>query len=486
MKRIVVAVLVVVGALAAVVMVRAVTATSVQQKVSPVSGIALDRDALAQTLSRALAIKSISYNDPKRFDTEAFGRLHAHLEASFPHLFAVVKKERFLGLSLLLTWPGSDPKLKPALMMAHTDVVPVEKGTEKEWKQPPFSGAIADGHIWGRGALDVKGCLIALLAAADKLAADGFSPKRTLYFALGHDEEVNGSGNRAMAAALAQRKVELEFVLDEGLLVTDGVVPGLSKPAALVGISEKGFFTLTLTARGEGGHSSRPPKNTAVGILARAITRLEEHPMEARISRPTQLMFDHLGPEMDFGMKLVMTNLWLLSPVLIKVLSGKPSTNASVRTTTAATMLRGSPQDNVLPIEARAWVNFRILPGQTRKDVVAHANEVIDDSRVTVAPYAGAINSDPPPVSSIDSKGYKAIGRAIREIFPGAHVAPGLMIGTTDSKSYTPLTQNIYRFIPVKLDSEGIATIHATNERIGVDALLKAAKFYAQVIRHAQ
>lgn len=470
------------GLLLALLLVRALTAPSRQRAVPPAPGITVDQGALARTLAGALRLRTISFRDPARFDRAAFSALHSYLAEAFPHLTARAEREVVDGLSLLYRWPGSDAKAAPILLMAHLDVVPVQ--TPKAWTHPPFAGTVADGAVWGRGALDIKGSLVAMLAAADRLIQDGFVPRRTVYFALGHDEEVSGAGNRAIVALLKERGVRLDFVLDEGLMIVDGVVPGLSKPAALIGVGEKGYLTLRLAARGEAGHSSRPPRHTAVGILAAALARLEQNPFPAAIDGPTRQMFETLAPEMGFGLRLALTNLWLLEPVVLRTLTAKASTAASVRTTTAPTMLRASPQENVLAAEAEAMVNFRIMPGQSIASVVAMVGEIVDDERVTVAPLASAMNSEPPPVSRVSARGYGAVERAVRETFPEALVSPGLMIATTDSRWYTGLSKNIYRFSPVVLRSAGIATIHGENERIGVKALARMARCYGQVLRH--
>jgi carboxypeptidase PM20D1 len=241
-------------------------------------------------LAQALRFATISHEDPAQVDRAPFRELHRFLEESFPQVHHSLKREVIEEYSLLYTWQGTDASLAPALFAGHIDVVPVESGTETEWQYPPFEGCVEEGYIWGRGALDDKVAVLGLLEAAEALLARGFQPHRTIYLAFGHDEEVGGTyGAKRIAALLQQRGVRLEFALDEGLAVTEGIIPKVSKPVAMVGIAEKGYLCLELSAESRGGHSSMPPSETAIGILSAAITRLERHPMPPRRdSRPSR------------------------------------------------------------------------------------------------------------------------------------------------------------------------------------------------------
>ncbi|MGD8698480.1 MAG: M20/M25/M40 family metallo-hydrolase, partial [Gemmatimonadales bacterium] len=294
--------------LIAAILARAFTYESRQMDVEPAPEIAIDTTAVAERLAGALRFETISHQDSAAFPAEEFLRFHTHLEESFPRLHAALTREVVGGYSLLYRWDGRDPSLRPLLFMAHMDVVPVEPGTESEWTHPAFAGRIADGYVWGRGALDDKGTLVTQLEAIEMLLEGNFQPQRTIYLAFGHDEEVGGMrGAAAIAALLKQRGIELEFVLDEGGIVTDAVT-AVEAPVALVGVAEKGFVSLQLSVRTEGGHSSMPPPKTAVGILASAVHRLESHQMPAAIRGATAAMFDYLGPEMSFTRRAVFAN----------------------------------------------------------------------------------------------------------------------------------------------------------------------------------
>lgn len=469
--------------LLAIAVARALAVDSLQVTSPAAAPIAVEADKAVARLSRAIQFQTVSHQDRATDDPTAFTALHGFLRESFPRTFQALKSEPFEGRSLLLTWPGSDPSLPAALLMAHTDVVPVEPDTESRWTHPPFSGAIVDGRIWGRGARDDKGSALAILEATEHLLSSGFTPKRTLILFFGGDEEVLGIGAPALAKHLLDRRIPIEFVLDEGLLVTVGMAPGAKRPVAMIGIAEKGFVSIELVAAATGGHSSMPPPNTAAGLIARAVTRLEDDPFPPTLSGPAGEMLRFLAPEVGFGLRLVFTNRWLFGPVLLSQFTGKNETNALVRTTTAATQLEGSVKDNVLPATARAVVNFRLLPGMTVEALVAAVKEKIADDRVEVRPIGRPTN--PSPVAPVDTAAFKTIQRTIAETLGDVLVAPSLVIGATDSRHLAPVTPAVYRFVPFRADREDVKGIHGTNENLPVEEYVRGIQFYAQLIRNA-
>ena len=273
--------------------------------------------------------------------------------------------EKILTHAMLMTWTGTDASLPPVILMAHQDVVPVNPGTDADWTHGPFGGVVADGYIWGRGAMDDKGSLIAILEAGEALAKSSWAPKRTVIFAFGHDEEVSGAGAQEIFALLKSRNVTPAMVLDEGYAVLDNY-PLTGKPAALIGVAEKGYISLQITATTEGGHSSRPPRESGAVRIARALVALEENQMPADLSAPPfNQMIEAVAADLPFTTRLAFANQWLLGSVITGQVSGDASANAIVRTTTAPTMMTGSIKDNVLPQRASAVVNFRIHPNDT-------------------------------------------------------------------------------------------------------------------------
>jgi len=434
--------------------------------------------------SRQVTFKNISYQDSSAFDGAEFSRFQDYLRRSFPKLHARLKREVTNGYSLLYEWRGTDTTLQPILLLAHQDVVPVEAGTEGGWTEPPFAGRIADGYVWRRGAMDDKGNLLAVLEAVERLVADGTTPRRTIYLAFGHDEEVGGRHGAARTAALlASRGVRLDYVLDEGGAITNGLVPGISGPVALVGIAEKGYLSLELTVQAEGGHSSMPPPETATGILSAAVARLEAHQMPRHIRGATAAMLDYIGPEMGFSRRLALSNRWLLGGLIERQFGATPSGNAMLRTTTAPTILAAGVKDNVLPSSARAVVNFRILPGDSIAGVLAHARAAIDDPRVAIRVMSESAN-EPSPVSPLAVE-FLSLEATFRQVAPGVIVTPWLVVGGTDARHYDTLTPNVFRTGAMGLGPTDLGRIHGTNERVAITDYARDIAFYDQLIRNS-
>jgi carboxypeptidase PM20D1 len=483
-KRILWIVLLLAAILAAAVAWNTLRLTSRQIDVKPVASLALERDAVAARLAGALKFRTIS--DAASADTNAdeFVRMQAYLAQAFPRLHATLKRE-MVGHSMLFTWQGSDPKAQPVMWLAHQDVVPVAPGTEANWQQPPFDGVVKDGFVWGRGSWDDKGSLVAQMEAVETLLASGFQPRSTLYLGFGADEEVGGvRGAVEIARLLKARGVKMAYVLDEGMLVTQGIMSGISKPVALVGVAEKGYASVNLAVNTAPGHSSMPPQKTAIGMMSSALAELERKQMPAEMSGVVRDMFDIIAPEMDGMNRVVLSNLWLFAPLVTQQLERSPGTNAVLRTTTALTVIHAGNKDNVLPGRVDAVVNFRVRPGDTVAGVMEHVRQTINNDAVHAVLDAGS--SEPSRVSPLASAQYVLINRTIREVFSDAVVAPGTVIGATDARHYQDLSDHVYRFSPVRAGLEDLSRFHGTNERIGIDNYLEAVRFYVQLARNAQ
>lgn len=440
----------------------------------------------AQHLSDAIRFQTITLTsgDPRPGQEGAWLALHDWLEATYPAAHSAMTRELVPGtLTLLYTWEGSDPSLDPLLLMAHQDVVPVNIGTEGDWTGAPFAGEIVDGYVYGRGALDDKGSLIGLMEAAEALAADGFQPKRTVIYMFGHDEEVSGSGAEAGIAYLKSKGISPVMALDEGFAVLNPS-PFTGKPMGYIGIAEKGYLTLTITAFGQGGHSSMPGRDTAAVRLGRAIVALDENQMPADFSRPPiKELFEVSAPDLPLMQKMAFANLWLFRGSVESAMADVPAGNAMIRTTTAPTMLSGSAKENVLPQRATATVNFRVHPNNTVEEVVEHVKRVtkhIEGIEVSISEEG--IGGEASPVSPTDNKAYAVLASVAARTGDGAPIAPGLVLGATDARYASAITDSVYRFAPSVLDPQDLSGFHGTNERMSVDNMKRLAEGYAQII----
>jgi carboxypeptidase PM20D1 len=484
MKKLALIFLGIAGIFIAAILIRTARFTSRQVQPGPVQIFAVDRDSAARRLSRAIQFKTVSLQGPDDSRSVEFRRLHAFIESSFPQVHQHLTKEVIGDYSLLYTWPGKNKRLKPLLLMAHMDVVPVDPATESSWHHPPFSGYVADGFIWGRGTLDDKASVLSILEAVEILLRNGFEPERSVYLAFGHDEEIGGElGAKKIAELLRERGIELEYVLDEGLNIFRGMIPGLRKPVALVGVAEKGYLSLQLTVETAGGHSSTPPAQTAIGLLSRALERLESTPFPARLTGATRQMAEFLGPEMAWGKKVTMANLWLFEPLISKRLAAAPFTNATIRTTMAPTMFNAGVKENVLPTRATAVINLRILPGDTVASVIEHVGRTINDPRVKISSLP--VRVEPSQISDTETPSFRLIQRTIRETTQEVLVAPALLVAATDSRHYRGLSRNIFRFLPVALGINDINRYHGVDERITIDDYERCIRFYARLLSNS-
>ena len=432
-------------------------------------------------LSKAITFPTISYGINSPVDTIAFNGFHKFISEAYPLIHSKLTKETISNFSLLYTWQGENPTLKPVILMAHIDVVPA--GEVKSWTKPPFSGANDGTYIWGRGTLDDKGEMIMILEAVEKLLKENYPLERTIYLAFGHDEEISGlKGAQVIASILKSRGVEAEYVLDEGYAVTIGMVPMISKPVALIGTSEKGYVSVNMTVELPGGHSAYPERETSITVLTKALNNIVDNQMKADISKPIADFIRYIGPEMPFYARTIFANKWLFKPVILKIYQGSNTSNAMVRTTTAPTIISAGSKDNVIPTKAEAVVNFRTLPGETSSDVTKHLKNVISDDRVIISKLEGT--TEPAAVSPVDGLGFKTLLKTIRQIYPEAIIAPTMLVVASDSRKYIELTRNIYNFAPIVVTAEDRARTHGLNERIKIEDYKQGITFYYQLIKN--
>lgn len=483
MNRIFLGVGAVVAAILLVVLVRTFTVAQPQIPVAS-EKIAVDANRVAQHLASAIRFPSISYGAGAH-EAEKFAALEAMrswLEQTYPAFHRAATRE-VMDHSLLFTWKGKNPKLPPVLLMAHMDVVPVVPGTEHDWTHQPFSGDIDGGFVWGRGVIDDKGSLIAILEAAEMLAASGFVPERTIMFAFGQDEEVGGSkGNLLMAKALTTRGVHFAWVLDEGGVILDEPLPGVKSPTAVVAVGEKGYLSIELLAHGQGGHSSRPTKDLAIVRLDEAVLKVVHHPFATGLDSVQSDKLAMLAPVAPFGQRLALANLWLAGPLVVRSMESVPDGAARLHTTISPTIESAGVKDNVLPPEASATINFRLHQRDTVESVVDHVTKAINDPKVDVKVLNEAV-SEASKLADLDSDAGKFLVTAIGQSF-GVPTAPDIMTGATDSRHYLAIADQVFRFDPFHLGPDDLNRIHGTDERLAISDLAPAVGFYVRLMKN--
>ncbi len=438
-----------------------------------------DVQQAAQHLGEAVRFQTVSNQDPAQNKVEEWDKLHAWLVSTYPKAHAVMRRE-VLGKTLIYTWPGSDPAAQPIIVMAHQDVVPVTPGTEQDWKHQPFAGEIAEGAVWGRGSIDDKGSLVALFEALEAMAGQGFKPKRTIYLVSGHDEEVGGSGAEAAAKVLATRKVKALFTIDEGGLITTDT-PMINGPAVMIGVAEKGYVTLRVTAPAEGGHSSAPPKELGSVNLAKAVVAIHQNQFPLELRGPTAQMVEVLAGKAGGINKLAAANRWLFGPMIVGKMAEAPASAALLHTTIAPTMLEGSPKENVLPQSANALINYRIAPWDSSAKVLERARASVAALPVKVD-FTERPPREPTPVSSATSLGWQMIVASAQAGHQGLIASPYLVVAGTDSRSMAPVSDDVYRFQAISLATTEIKMIHGTNEHMTLTNLESLIGFYARLM----
>ncbi len=427
----------------------------------------------ANELSKLIQIETVS--DTEKTDGKKFEDFRQELREMFPNIFGVCEYEEFCG-GFLMRWKGSSSE-KPIMLMNHHDVVEASG----KWQYAPFSGTIAEGKVWGRGTLDTKGGLWAMLRAADELAADGYVPNRDIYFESASTEETDGIGAQTIAKVLEERKIHFDTVLDEGGMMIYDPIGGADGTFAMVGMAEKGCADIRFIARSNGGHASTPGKNTPLVRLGKFMAAADKaNIFEVKIPETIGEMFRRISPTMSGALKLVCGHPKLFAP-LIKLVVPKVSATAGamMRTTIAFTMASGSDGLNVLP--QKAWVtgNMRFSHHQGGENSIAAICRLAAKYDIKTEIIDPGFSSG---VTSFCSSAFKRVENAVTDIFPDVISLPYIMTGASDSRFFTEISDGVVRFVPFLIDDNQLASIHGLNENVDMSCLAPAVDFYKHII----
>ncbi|WP_371741751.1 M20/M25/M40 family metallo-hydrolase [Herbiconiux sp. VKM Ac-2851] len=445
-----------------------------------IAGSAPDDEAALERLRTLIRIPTMSLPPAER-DEAAFDAFADAVRELYPLVHEHLELERMHDRTFLFRWPGRT-RGRAAVLMGHYDVV---VATDEGWEHPPFAAEVtgdgADRVLWGRGTLDDKGSVVAVLEAVERSLAAGVTPEHDVFLLFGHDEETAGTGAEAASRLLHDRGVEIGLVLDEGGAVIERAFPTVEVPVAVVGVSEKGTTNFTLTVEQPGGHASTPPADTATNRLARAITRLQKHPFPAGLNPVTARMIATIGAHAANPLRTVFTRVGLFRPLIVPVFARlSDETAAMVRTTMAVTQLSGSPAANALAERAQAVVNVRIAVGSTVDEARRHLERSIADPLVRVET---TMQNGPARVSRMDGPDWDLLAETIVASYPGTVVTPYVQTGATDSRWFSPLSRSVYRFSPFEMSSEERATLHAKNERMHVHTWFTGIRFFERLLR---
>lgn len=478
MKRAALGLAAVVFLLITVVVIRTVYVAAPAARVATVApetpNAPIDANLVAQHLSQAIKFETVSYGDgvKEAEKTTALRAMQEWMDKTYPYFHDQAGPEVF-GESLLFTWHGTNPNLPPVLLMAHMDVAPVTPGSEKEWQHAPFSGDIADGFVWGRGALDNKGQMIPMLEAAERLASSGFQPDRTVMFAFGEDQETGGIKSSAIAKALMTRGTHFAWVLDEGSPIMNEPYPGVRQPVAFIGTAEKGFLSLELVAHGKGA--------AAATRLSEAIRKVTQDSFDSDLDSIQRAKFAVLMPMLPLADRAMLANLWLTKPLVMGRLQASPERAAVLHTTMASAGPNGASQAKAVPDTATGIVNFRLHQRDSAASVRRRVRAAINDDQVDVSEREDTL-AEPSAIVDVTNPAYVHIADMIRTEF-GVPAAPELMNDASDSRFYVEIADAVLRFRPVRAELADLPRLHGTDERVAVEDLGKAAGFYMRLIQ---
>ncbi|SCY81743.1 M20 family peptidase [Alkaliphilus peptidifermentans] len=471
------AILGVISVLVVVILVRTLLFKPTEENIVETEAVDLNIDKIVSNLSRMIQCKTISHNDREKMDLEEFKKFRELLKTLYPNLHRLCKREEIGDSGILYHWKGKQSD-QVTILMSHYDVVPAN---EELWSKEPYGGIVEDETIWGRGTLDTKGTLCGALEAAEYLIEKGFVPQQDIYFSFSGDEEISGESAPAIVEYLNKKNIRPALVLDEGGAVVENIFPGVKEACALIGIGEKGYMDVELEITGQGGHSSAPPPHSLVGILAKAVVKIEKNPFNAHLTPPSLEMLNTLGRHSSFGMRIIFANLWCFGPLLGLLFKRKGGEmNALLRTTCAVTKMEGSKAFNVLPPKARVGLNLRLLATDTVEDALEYLRKVINEERIKLSVIESRNAS---PYANTKSPQWGKVKNAISQTWPGAIVSPYLMLAGSDARHFCKISDNVLRFSAMKLSKEDIGLIHGNDEGVRISTLMETVSFYVRLIK---
>jgi carboxypeptidase PM20D1 len=410
-----------------------------------------------------------------------FERFIETLRLLYPLMHTHLECERVTDVGLLYHWKGENPALAktPVVLMAHFDVAPVVN--PDAWTHPPFSGMIADDRVWGRGAFDDKGCLVAICEAVESLLTRGFTPERDIYLCFGGNEETRGDAAATMAETLRDRGIRPYLVLDEGGAVVDAPLPKVNAQAAMVGVGEKGVMTIKLTCEGHPGQIFAPSRRTPIARIGGAVARVTSRTFPARLPSAVPAMIAALAPHASGSARPLYSMLARVPFTAAQFFARLGGHAASLAATTVApTQIEAGTTSDHLPTNASAILNVRIAVGRTVDSTLSLIKRRIADPGVTITIID---SSNPCAESPIDNPQFAAIRAAVDASYPGVVTAPYVMSAATDSRHFADFADAVYRFSPLKLSSEQRPTIHGPDEWVDLDSLHRGQVFQEHLLR---
>ena len=435
-----------------------------------------DADGALDRFAKLIRLRTVWPREGE-IDYTQFDAFLPTLRELFPRITDALEFHPVNTYGILLRWKGTDADAKPVVLMSHYDVVAADA---EKWTRDPFGGEIADGEIWGRGTVDTKCILSALLEAGEALLAEGYAPRRDVWFSFTNNEETGGNTTPAIVEYLKEKGVEPWFVLDEGGAVVSSPALGVKNDFAMVGVSEKGVVDAVIRVSGVPGHSSTPKATDSPARLLECYKRIVEHPFRPQLADVTRETLCTIAAYSSFTFRMVFGSLWLFAPLVKKIMLSDPETAAMLRTTVALTRLKGSDAINIIPNVSEMGMSVRVAPWDDTQSVLRKLTDVAGENADVSYEY----KFEPSPISPTDSDAFRLIADTVDDVYPGVPAVPYVMNGGTDSKHFTRICPYVYRFAGFRFTSEERGGMHGNDERLATQSYLDGVSFYTKLLQN--